>query len=196
MPQQLKNEEANVASTLSMPRLTNDQVQRLISLIEATNSRFEKLSGNASWIIDFGALRHMTRNLECLVNRETINPIHVNLSNGESNIANFQGNVSLGPNINLGKVLYIPRFSYNLISVGQLIRELNSIVIFDKNVCVIPGCTSKSLIGVGELRGGVYYVKEFTKSKIQALAMGSRSLWHDRFEHLPNKVLSLFFKHK
>jgi len=57
----------------------------------------------------------MTENLECLAKREAINPTYVDLPNEDSNIDNIQGNVCLGSNINLDKVLYIPCFSCNLI---------------------------------------------------------------------------------
>jgi len=55
MSQQAMGEEANLASSLAIPLLTNDQVHRLLSLIELTKPGFEKLSGNSSWII---ILRH------------------------------------------------------------------------------------------------------------------------------------------
>ena len=79
----------------------------------------------------------MIGNIECLAKGEAINPIHVDLPNGDSNVANIQGNVCLASNINLHRVLYIPGFSCNLIFVSQLTRELNSIMIFKKDVCVI-----------------------------------------------------------
>jgi len=78
--------------------------------------------------------------------------------------------------------------------VAQLIRELNSIVLFDKDVCVIQDCTSKILISVSELRGGVYCVKEFATSKIQAFALGSHNLWHDLVRHLSDQVLYSFLR--
>jgi len=63
--------------------------------------------------------------------------------------------------------------------MAQLTRLLNCILIFDKDVCVIQDRTSKSLIGVGQLRGGIHCLKEFANIKIQAFTVGSCNFWQD-----------------
>jgi len=45
---------------------TNDQVQRLLSLIEPSKSACDKLTGTSHWIIDSGASRHMTGNMQLI----------------------------------------------------------------------------------------------------------------------------------
>ena len=167
---------------------------RLLSLIKPSKSGLQKLSGNAPWTINSEALWHFTVDLEYLVNGAAINLIHVDFPNGKSGVANTQWNICLGFSINLEKVLYIPGFSCNLIFMAKLIRELNCIVIFDKDVLVIHDHTSKSLVQVDELRGGVYCIKEFAKSKIQVFVVVARNLWHNRLGHPSNQVLSLLSK--
>ena len=93
-------------------------------------------------------------------------------------VAGLEGSMTLGPKINLDKVLYISKFSCNLISVAQLTRELKCIVIFDDKLCVIQDRTSKSPIGVGRLREGVYYFDNFSPSRVQVNVVGSHNLWH------------------
>ena len=77
--------------------------------------------------------------------------------------------------------------------MAQLIRELKCIVIFDEDLCVIQDRTSKSLIGVGRLRGGVYCFDKFSPSTVQVNAVGSHYLWHGRLGHPSDQVLSLLF---
>ena len=95
------------------------------------------MSGNATWILDSGASRHMAGDLNGLSKLETINPILVELPDGVFRVANLQGTISLGSKINLSKVLYIPNFNCNLVSIAQLSRELRCIVIFSDELCVI-----------------------------------------------------------
>ena len=127
-------------------------MQHLLTLIEPSKPGFKKLSGNLVWIINSGAPRHMTGDVHQLEQKTSVNPIAVSLPNGESAMARCQGSMNLGPKINLDKVLYIPNFSCNLISISQLISELKCIVIFVDDLCVIQDRTSKSLIGAGRLR--------------------------------------------
>jgi len=178
----------------TLPGLTSEQLQNLLSLIEPSKSGYERLSGNATWILDTGASCQMTGNLNGLSKLELINPIPVELPDAVFRMASLQGAMSLGSKINLSKVLYIPNFHYNLISVAQLIRELRCIVIFTDELCVIQDRTSRSLIGVGELRGGVYCFNEVATGKVLANAMDAHALWHSRLGHPSNRVLSLLPK--
>ena len=49
---------------------------------------------------------------------ETINLIPVELPDGVFRVANLQRAISLGSRINLSKVLYIPNFNCNLVSIA------------------------------------------------------------------------------
>ena len=50
----------------SNSNFTPEQVQKILSLIEPSNSVHERLSGNVSWLLDSGASCHMTANLDML----------------------------------------------------------------------------------------------------------------------------------
>jgi len=97
----------------------------------------------------------MTGNLNYLNDVVNIEPIPVELLDGVFHVAKAQGNLDLSSDIKLSNVLYIPNFQCNLVSIAQLNRELKCFVIFTDELCVIQGRTSRNLIGVGELRGGV-----------------------------------------
>jgi len=89
---------------------TNEQVQRLLSLIESSKPGYEKLSGKASWILDTGASNHMTGDLKALEGLEKIKPVPVGMPNGVVRLATLQGTLNLSPKIKLTKVLYVPNF--------------------------------------------------------------------------------------
>ena len=67
-------------------------------------------------------------------------------------------------------------------------------MIVTDELCVIQDRISKNLIGVGELRGGVYCFNRAATMKVQANAVATNVLWHSRLGHLSNHVLSLLSK--
>jgi len=92
---------------------TNDQVQRLLSLIEPSKSACDKWTCTSHWIIDSGASRHMTGSMQLIKKQVSVRPISVNLPNGAHTVANMEGSINLSPQLCLDKVLYIPNFSCN-----------------------------------------------------------------------------------
>ena len=79
----------------------------------------------------------MIGDLYRLEHKKLVAPIPVTLPNGARVMACLQGSIKLSPTINLDKVLYIPKFSCNLISMAQLICDLKCIVLFDNDLCVM-----------------------------------------------------------
>ena len=65
-----------------MEKITDDQVQKLLSLIEAPKDNHEKLSGNCDWLLDGRVSYHMTRNINLLTNLCNIPPIPVSMTTG------------------------------------------------------------------------------------------------------------------
>ena len=178
----------------SIPGLTAAQTQRLLSLIEPTKPGYEQISGKPTWIFDTGASCRMTGNLGFLSKVEAIEPVPVELPDGVFRIAKLQGTMVLGSKLQLSKILYVPNFHCNLVSIAQLCRELKCIVTFTDELCVIQDRISRNLIGVGELRGGVYCFNETATVKVQANAVGSSNLWHRRLGHPSYPILSLLSK--
>lgn len=85
-------------------------------------THFSGFSNNASWIIDSGALDHMTFNLNCLVNvrKKKYGISGVKLSSGSSAYVRHIGDFVLGIGHILIDVLYIPEFKFNIVSVSKL----------------------------------------------------------------------------
>ena len=87
-------------------------------------------------MIDSGASKHMTEDLYLLKNTGVISPIIIDLPSGDQTIAIKQGSVALGSLV-LSDVFYVPKLSCNLISAARVSIELNCIVTFFDDFCVL-----------------------------------------------------------
>lgn len=79
--------------------------------------------------------------------------------------------------------------NWALISIAQLVKQLNFIVtIFDK-LCVIQDRLSRTLIGVGEQCEGVYlFLAVRIKQANKVKGAEARDLWHQRLGHPLNHI--------
>ncbi|KAA8545399.1 hypothetical protein F0562_020183 [Nyssa sinensis] len=178
---------------------TPDQVQQILALIEQSPSGQEKLTGNTSdlftegrWLIDTGASHHVTGYMKLLIDIHEKSSVTIGLPNGAQIIATKHRKARVGENIILQNVLFVPSLRCNLISVGQLMRELNCVVTFSPNLCVIQDRSTKNLIGVGELEDGVYYLRTRKGEKALRVTSSIRGeLWHRRMGH-PSSQISNF----
>ena len=75
----------------------NDQVQRLLSVIEPSKTACDKLTGTSHWIIDSRASRHMTGYIQLIKKQVSVPPISVNLPNEAHTVANMEGSINLSP---------------------------------------------------------------------------------------------------
>jgi len=110
----------------------------------------------------------MMRFLSMMDDIHDVEPIPVAQRNGSLTIATKRGSIILNSKLRLNHVLYVPGLNCSLISIAQLIDENYCDVTFTKKLCVIQDLTTRSPIGVGEPRRGVYYLKKSLPAKIQA----------------------------
>jgi len=115
------------------------------------------LLGKPSWLIDSEVSCHMTYDIERIKEVKSIRPTPICLPNGAHTLAEKQGTLALGENVSLKEVLYVPELNCNLLSVAKLCKDLKCAVTFVSESCVLQDRTSRTLIGVGEQRDGVYY---------------------------------------
>ena len=74
-------------------------------------------------------------------------------------MADQERSISLTENMALHGVLYVKEFKCNLISVSQLIDELNCNVMFAKTCCLLQNLMLITLIGMGTKKDGVYFLQ-------------------------------------
>jgi len=148
-----------------------------------------------SFILDSGATDHVCfsqHSFQCL---KKINPVHIKLPNGSLVTTSLAGTIVFNQNFYLNDVLYLTQFSFNLIYVHKLIDHLHCKLIFENNKCHIQETYSQKMIGIAEVKHGLYMLTEPLVSLRQvptsicnsvAFVLDTNkhcSLWHMRFGH-------------
>ena len=89
------------------------------------------------WVIDSGAINHMTGTLSLLSDLEQSSSLpNVTLANGSATTVSGLGTVNLSPNLSLSSFLYIHDFPFNLLSISKLTKILNCAAIFLSTHCI------------------------------------------------------------
>jgi len=130
-----------------------------------------------------------------------INPISVKLLNRNQVIANYSGSVFINQNHVLDNVLYIPNFTFNLLSVAKLIDNLSCVIVFYSNGCHIKDKSSLKMIASVAMQGRLYILRVLSYQNLQIKSVKSphitnivnfiasdlETLWHFRLGHVSNK---------
>ncbi|XP_074297796.1 uncharacterized protein LOC141628572 [Silene latifolia] len=152
----------------------------------------DRLSGTfVSWIIDTGASNHVTGDLSLFTDSMVIPPRDVGLPNGKQILACQMGTVRINGSITLRRVLFVPHLTCHLISVSQLTADNDYILQFTKDRCVIQDRPLRKMIGVGELRDGLFILSSTDSAPtVHTLdTSGSYELWHRRLGHPGGNVV-------
>ncbi|KAL2240723.1 UNVERIFIED_CONTAM: hypothetical protein Sindi_0713500 [Sesamum indicum] len=93
---------------------------------------------SSTWIIDSGATNHICADARLFCSyAELSNTLTIHLPNGHSQIVTHIGSIQLTPNIKLTRVLHIPAFSVNLLSVRQLCASSSIQFTFLTSTCIM-----------------------------------------------------------
>jgi Integrase core domain/GAG-pre-integrase domain len=134
----------------------------------------------------------MTGEYEHLSDVCKLAPSFVELPNGTQTVAEHEGSVRLSGGIVLKRVLYVPSLNCSLISLGKLIKDNDCFVTFTNESCIVQDCTSRTLIGVGEHKNGIYYYHPVASALVNhAKKNEDHVLWHRRMGHPSSVITSL-----
>ncbi|XP_060215369.1 uncharacterized protein LOC132642117 [Lycium barbarum] len=115
--------------------------------------------GLTPWILDSGATNHMTPHKHLLHNISPLpKPFLVTLPNGYKVKVISTGSLHLRNDIVLLNVLLVPSFHFNLISLHQLISQLNCVAVLTKHHCLLQGPSQKRPMVIGKVVGRLYYL--------------------------------------
>ncbi|XP_025983417.1 uncharacterized protein LOC114385294 [Glycine soja] len=167
----------------SISSCSNNDATGIILSCEKANS--------TSWILDSGATDHVSSSLTNFHSYHQINPITVKLPNGHLVYATHLGTVQLSTFITLIDVLYVPSFTFNLISISKLVFSTNCKLIYSSNICILQDTNTKVRIGTTNVSRDLYqFTPEASKShticstithpKCKVLPI---NLWHFRMDH-------------
>lgn len=159
-----------------------------------------------TWIVDSGATCHMCNNKELFIEYGSKETGTVSLGDGHPLETNGSGKVVLKmmlPNgemkkCTLSDVLYVPKLSFNLLSVSKS-SKLGNVVKFYDNECKIFD-VQDNLIAVAEKKGDLYILKcTMYDHKVNAVCNMSESkpdenIWHRRYGHLGADNMKLLVK--
>ncbi|CAL1377952.1 unnamed protein product [Linum trigynum] len=186
--------------------LTSKQLEQLKLLL---NSDLRQLSAepssnmagtfslnSSSWVIDSGCNEHIVNHASLLDSELDSHPVlQVKIPNGTGVQVRSIGTTKLSDDLLLRRVLHVPDFQCNLLSVSRLTAELPVALIFLGDFCVIHDLPSKRLIGMGKHVDGLYYLRLFEQGHPVAhtvrQSLGDTELWHSRLGHPSKSKLHL-----
>ncbi|CAN1266800.1 Retrovirus-related Pol polyprotein from transposon TNT 1-94 [Linum perenne] len=111
---------------------------------------------NSEWIIDTGASDHICCSLSLFSCYLPTDHISVTLPDGSCLSATNIGSVKLVNGIVLSRVLFVPGFSFNLLSVSRLTQDMSVSVVFCAQQCHILDLLSQKKIGTASQIKGLY----------------------------------------
>ena len=101
----------------------------------------------------------MTFNKFSLTNIRTIPyPILVSLLNGYKFKVTEYGDAHITSKIVLNKVLHVPSYKYNLISIQSLVSSMKWMILFTDTTCLLLDSSVKRPQAIGSNKDGIYYM--------------------------------------
>lgn len=144
------------------------------------------------WILDSGATDHVTCCFTYFYKVRSVSGIYVSLPDNSIVQVTHIGTIQLTSYLFLHDVLYVPQFTYNLVSVSKLMSHTNCCVTFKHDLCEIQALPQGMMIGQAKHISGLYHI---VLPPVIASAMGlvdvKSNLWNSRLGHLSEKSLKL-----
>ena len=126
-----------------------------------------------SCIVDSGASDHICSSMRFFDDYKTTMLVNIRLPNGEMVVEKDAGTVKLSSKLIAHNVLLVPDFNLNLLSVPRMCLDLNCIIIFDNDKCLIQEKRSLRIIDSTGLIEGLYFLT--TQDIPQATIVSSHS---------------------
>ena len=183
------------SSTLQGVILTPSEYEEYLRLTQAAKSSSiasAAKTGNVSvclthssapWILDTGAFDLISRNKDIVSSLTFQSPLPIiTLANGSQTIAKGIGSVCPLPSLPLTSILYVPNFSFNLISISKLTRDLHCVLTFSHNSVTLQDRRTGKTIGIGHESQGLFHLS----SPLWSTACTSTEaplLLHSRLSH-------------
>lgn len=175
-----------------------------------TNTSSGLSQSQSQLIIDSGATDNITSSPTLLVNNiENTSLPPIVMPSGEQAPIISIGNLPLNSFFCLKNVIGVPSCKVDLMSVSRITRDLNCSVTFFPYWCILQDLMTKTTIGLGKQRDGLYYLvamaAEKPKHKLQSAAAitihsscspvtSSTHLWHCQLWHLSFSRLNFMAK--
>jgi GAG-pre-integrase domain len=152
-----------------------------------------------TWIIDSGASQHMTPDSIVFKSYKPFSGKEkVQTTDGTFCFIAGIENVICTPNIQLSSVLYVPNFTNNLVSIKQLVDDLNCIVSLSPSNVVVHELKTGKVIGIGKRNEDMYRLEQGpdildAKTYFAKNSEMEMILWHRRLDHMSFSALERIF---
>ncbi|XP_071680627.1 uncharacterized protein [Lolium perenne] len=116
---------------------------------------------DSDWVLDSGASKHVTGNIrEFELYNQYLSTYHetIQTADGTTQPIKGVGVVQCSSSIKLSSVLHVPAFPVNLISLSNLVDQLDCRIILDKYMCMIQERRTDRKLGDGIRRRGLWYL--------------------------------------
>ncbi|KAL3639361.1 Beta-galactosidase 8 [Castilleja foliolosa] len=156
-----------------------------------------KFNTNNEWILDSGATSTMTYDGKDILEKSIPKVSEIITANGDIAHVRGAGKINLTKNISLSNCLYISALTCKLLSVSQVTRELNCVVLMYPNFRLLQDIRTKMIVGRGFERNGLYYINDVSPTGSPLLSKGTSvsQLWHRRLGHPSQSYFKKLFPH-
>ena len=176
----------------------NEHVVGLFAHHALTTNNNEK----NSWIVDPGVTCHMCHNIDKFINMKKLDKAEdITIDDGHSVKAFGIGTIHLNVRMSdekqqrcrLFETLYVPKLSYNLLSVSKVTRS-GKLFTFTESCCHLLD-EKRNIVATGSKVGNMYYLncidEQGTTHAATICSSGDtkEEIWHQRFGHLRMKNL-------
>ncbi|KAJ9565548.1 hypothetical protein OSB04_001514 [Centaurea solstitialis] len=141
------------------------------------------------WVVDSGSTEHVTHNSHMLQNMtQSRFEDPVVISSGDAIPVEGRGECTLPGGTKIKGVLHVPKFTCNMLFVSRLSKNLQSAITFFPDFCVMQKLNTRSLIGAGECKKGLYRMGLFEDGRRAMMTSGDT--WHRRLGHASDEKLT------
>ena len=181
--------KVNSAKCKPSPDDSSDSETGLVTTIDCAASMTSVQLKRDKWIIDSGATCHICCNRSSFVELYPLKTsVNVRLGNGHMLTAPAAGIVSFkakcGCRYRLYDVLYVPDFSYNIVSVSKAAEKGISMK-FNESGCIVQD-TNRTVV---PCTGGLYELETVSFVSHSMTHHSKEDIWHYRYGHLSLKNL-------
>ena len=164
-----KNSKRTSSAAVVETKIADGVVGQILALAAAAGNGGKVLNmytlvSSSAWIIDSGAMDHMTFDSRQVSPLKSSSQKIVSTANGSSTLIIREGSFPLTDTLNLYSVLVVSSLDYTMLSVSQITTTLLCIVIFWPDFCVFKDIQTRQAIGCGVRRGKLYYLDLVSKS--------------------------------
>lgn len=122
--------------------------------------------------------------------RQVVPPINAGFLDKTNIQAHMIGKVKIHDKLVIDKVLYLPDFNVNLISVSRLSKDHNCMIVFEDDSFLIQKRGAIRKIGLTKKLDGLYYLKSSQvkmNASVHVIDTDPSRLWNLRLGHLSHE---------